>query len=140
MSDASPNNWNEKIIEEFRANEGQVGGPFAGASLLLLTTTGAKTGRRVTSPLMYNTDGDRLVIFASKGGAPTHPAWYHNLQAHPEVTLEVGTERFEAHAVVVTGEERERLFNQQAAQSPQFAQYQANTSRMIPVITLERVS
>ncbi len=139
MSDESANNWNEKIIEEFRANGGKVGGMFAGANLLLLTTTGARTGRRLTSPLMYNTDGDRLVVFGSKGGAPSHPAWYHNLLANPRVTVEVGTETFEAQAVPVTGEERDRLFNQQAAQSPQFAEYQANTPRTIPVITLERV-
>jgi deazaflavin-dependent oxidoreductase (nitroreductase family) len=139
MSDASPNSWNDKIIEEFRANEGKVGGMFAGASLLLLTTTGAKTGRRLTSPLMYGTEGDRLLVFASKGGAPSHPAWYHNLLANPQVTVEVGTETFEARAVPVTGEERDRLYSQQAAQRPQFAEYQANTSRTIPVIALERV-
>ncbi len=139
MSDAPANNWNEKIIEEFRANSGKVGGMFAGANLLLLTTTGARTGRRLTSPLMYNTDGDRLVVFGSKGGAPSHPAWYHNLLANPRVTVEVGTDTFEAQAVPVTGEERDRLYSQQAAQSPQFAEYQANTPRTIPVITLERV-
>jgi deazaflavin-dependent oxidoreductase (nitroreductase family) len=139
MSDDSPNNWNQKIIDEFRANEGKVGGMFAGAPLLLLTTTGAKTGRRLTSPLMYNTDGDRLLVFASKGGAPSNPAWYHNLQANPDVTVEVGTDTFEARAVVVTGEERDRLYSHHAGQFPQFAEYQANTDRTIPVIALERV-
>jgi deazaflavin-dependent oxidoreductase (nitroreductase family) len=139
MSDASPNNWNQKIIDEFRANAGKVGGMFAHADLLLLTTTGAKTGRRLTSPLMYNTDGDRLLVFASKGGAPSNPAWYHNLLANPQVTVEVGTETFEARAVPVTGEERDRLYSHHAAQYPQFAEYQTKTSRTIPVIALERV-
>jgi deazaflavin-dependent oxidoreductase (nitroreductase family) len=138
MSDPSPNGFNQRIIEEFRSNGGKVGGMFAGAPMLLLTTTGAKTGRQLTSPLMYNTDGDRLLIFASKGGAPSHPAWYHNLLAHPQVTVEVGTETFEANAVPVTGEERDRLYAHHASQFPQFAQYQANTTRLIPVIALER--
>lgn len=139
MSNASPNEWNQAIIEEFRANGGKVGGQFEGAPLLLLTTTGAKTGRRLTSPLMYNTDGDRLLIFASKGGAPTNPAWYHNLVANPRVTLEVGTETFDAMATVLHGEERDRLFQRHAEQFPGFAEYQANTTRTIPVIALERV-
>ena len=140
MTNANPNDWNQGVIAEFRANEGKVGGPFAGASLLLLTTTGAKTGRRLTSPLVYGTDGDRIVVFASKGGAPTHPDWYHNLVANPEVTVERGTESFTARATVVTGEERDRLYATQAAQAPQFAEYQAKTTRQIPVVVLERVS
>lgn len=139
MSNASPTDWNQAIIAEFRANSGKVGGQLAGAPLLLLTTTGAKTGRRLTSPLMYNTDGNRLLIFASKGGAPTNPAWYHNLVANPGVTLEVGTETFDATATVVQGDERDRLFARHAAQYPGFAEYQANTTRTIPVIALERV-
>ncbi len=140
MTNASPNDWNQAVIAEFRANSGKVGGQFAGAPLLLLTTTGAKTGRRLTSPLMYNTDGDRLLIFASKAGAPTNPAWYHNLVANPKVTLEVGAETFDATATVVQGGERDRLFARHAAQYPGFAEYQANTTRTIPVIALERVS
>ncbi len=140
MTNASPNDWNQAVIAEFRANSGKVGGQFAGAPLLLLTTTGAKTGRRLTSPLMYNTEEDRLLIFASKAGAPTNPAWYHNLVANPKVTLEVGAETFDATATVLHGEERDRLFARHAAQYPGFADYQANTTRTIPVIALERVS
>jgi deazaflavin-dependent oxidoreductase (nitroreductase family) len=139
VSNTSPTDWNQAIIAEFRANGGKVGGPFEGAPLLLLTTTGAKTGRRLTTPVLYNTDGQRLLIFASKGGAPTHPAWYHNLVANPRVTLEVGTETFEATATVLHGEERDRLFARHAAQYPGFAEYQAKTTRTIPVIALERV-
>ncbi len=140
MTNGSPNDWNQAVIAEFRANNGKVGGQFEGAPLLLLTTTGAKTGRRLTSPVMYNTDGDRLLIFASKAGAPANPAWYHNLVANPKVTLEVGAETFDATATVLHGEERDRLFARQAAQYPGFAEYQANTTRTIPVIALERVS
>ena len=134
-----PNDFNRRIIEEFRANGGKVGGQFAGAPMLLLTTTGAKTGRRHTTPVMYNTDGDRLLVFASKGGAPTNPAWYHNLVAHPTVTVEVGTETLEARATVLTGEERDVQFNRQAAKYPGFAEYQEKTTRTIPVVALERV-
>jgi len=140
MSNPAPNDWNQSIIAEFRANAGKVGGPFAGGSLLLLTTTGAKTGRRLTSPVMYSSDGDRLLVFASKAGAPTHPDWYHNLIANPEVTVEQGTETFNARAVVVTGEERDRLYAEQATRSPQFAEYQTKTTRQIPVVALERIS
>src|SRR5436305_14333261 len=139
MSNASPSNWNQATIDEFRANGGQVGGMWAGRPLLLLTTTGAKTGRRLTSPLMYNTDGDRLLIFASKAGAPTNPAWYHNLVANPRVTLEVGSETFDATATVLHGEERDRLFQRHADQFPGFAEYQANTTRTRPDIALQRV-
>jgi deazaflavin-dependent oxidoreductase (nitroreductase family) len=130
--------FNQNIIAEFRANAGKVGGPFAGRPMLLLTTTGAKSGQPRTSPLVYTTDGDRLVVIASKGGAPTNPAWYHNLLANPEVTLEVGTERFPARATVATGQERERLFAAQAALMPGFADYQRKTTRQLPVITFER--
>ncbi len=141
MSDANttPNNWNQNIINEFRTNGGKAGGQFAGLPLLLLTTTGAKTGRQLTNPLMYNTDGDRLLVFASKGGAPTNPDWYHNLVANPQVTVEVGTEKFNATAVVVTGEERDKFFQRHADQFPQFAEYERNTTRKIPVIVLERL-
>jgi deazaflavin-dependent oxidoreductase (nitroreductase family) len=136
---ADPNvDFNAGVIAEFRANGGKVGGPFAGAPLVLLTTTGAKTGRRLTTPLMYTTDGDRVIVIASKGGAPTSPAWYHNLVANPKVTVEIGGESYEANAVVPTGAERDRLYSQQAEQLPQFAEYQANTTRTIPVVALER--
>ncbi|MEO7409864.1 MAG: nitroreductase family deazaflavin-dependent oxidoreductase [Sphingomicrobium sp.] len=140
MSDNSPNNWNENLINEFRANGGKVAGMFAGASLLLLTTTGARTGRRLTSPLMYGMDSERIMIFASKAGAPTNPDWYHNLVANPRVTVEMGTETFEADALVTEGDERDRLFTRHAEKSPQFAEYQANTTRKIPVVALVRVS
>jgi deazaflavin-dependent oxidoreductase (nitroreductase family) len=128
--------FNTKIIEEFRANGGKVGGPFAGAPLVLVTTTGAKTGATRTTPLVYLPDGDRIVIFASKGGAPTNPAWYHNLVAHPEATAEVGGETRRVRAEVLTGEERDRLFAEQARRMPNFAQYAANTTRVIPVVAL----
>ena len=131
------NDWNSKIIEEFHANGGKVGGPFEGAPLLLLTTTGAKSGQRRTTPLVYMPDGDRMIIFASKAGAPTNPDWYHNLVAHPQVTVEVGTETFEVKSVVITGEERDRLYAQQAARNPGFAEYETKTTRLIPVIALE---
>jgi deazaflavin-dependent oxidoreductase (nitroreductase family) len=130
--------FNQNVVAEFRANAGKVGGPFAGRPMLLLTTTGARSGQPRTSPLVYSTDGDRLVVIASKGGAPTNPAWYHNLLASPEVTLEVGTERFPARATVATGQERERLFAAQAALMPGFADYQRKTTRQLPVITFER--
>lgn len=136
MPDA--NDWNTQIIEEFHANAGKVGGPFAGATLLLLTTTGAKSGKRRVNPLVYLADGERLIIFASKAGAPTNPDWYYNLLAHPKATVEVGTETFEVNAVEIHGEERDELYARQARVSPQFGQYQANTSRKIPVIALER--
>jgi deazaflavin-dependent oxidoreductase (nitroreductase family) len=133
-----PNDFNRAIIEEFRANAGKVGGPFEGATVLLLTTTGAKTGRRGTTPLVYSKDGDRLVIAASKAGAPTNPAWYHNLVAHPTVTVEVGTDSYEARAAVTAGAERDRLYAQHAKLNPGFAEYQKNTTRVIPIVTLER--
>ena len=132
------NDFNQRIIEEFRANGGTVGGRFAGAPMLLLTTTGARSGRQHTTPLVYLPDGDRYIIFASKGGAPTHPDWYHNLVAQPEVTAEVGTETIAVRAVVLTGEERDRLYAKQAALRPAFGEYQEKTSRRIPVVALER--
>jgi deazaflavin-dependent oxidoreductase (nitroreductase family) len=132
--------FNERVIAEFRANGGQVGGSFAGRPMLLLTTTGARTGRERTIPLVYTQDGDDIVVIASKGGAPTHPDWYHNLRANPLVTVEVGTERYQARARVAEGEERARLYAAQAAIMPFFAKYQQETTRQIPVIVLERVS
>jgi deazaflavin-dependent oxidoreductase (nitroreductase family) len=134
------NDFNQSLIEEFRANDGKVSGPFVGAPLLLLTTTGAKTGREHTTPVVYARDGDRLLVFGSKAGAPTHPAWYHNLVANPTVTVELPGERFEARAVVLEGDERDRLFDAQKAAMPGFADYERKTSRTIPVIALERVS
>ena len=133
---ASMNDRNLRVIEEFRSNGGKVGGGFAGAPLLLLSTSGARTGQRRTNPLMYLRDGDRLVVFASKGGAPTNPDWYHNLVANPGVTVEVGTETFEAEAVVVIGEERDRLYSRQAELFPQFGEYAQRATRRIPVVAL----
>jgi deazaflavin-dependent oxidoreductase (nitroreductase family) len=130
--------FNRKIIDEFRANGGKVGGDFAGAPMVLLTTTGAKTGRRLTSPLVHTTDGDDLVVIASKGGAPNHPAWYHNLKANPTVTVEVGDEEYEATAVITEGEERQRLFDAQAEMMPNFKEYQEATTRVIPVVRRRR--
>ena len=136
MPDA--HDWNRSIIEEFRANGGKVGGPFEGRPLLLLHTVGAKTGRVRTNPLAYMVDGERLVIFASKAGAPTNPDWYHNLLAHPEVTVEVGTETFPVRAKEVTGAERDELWERQVALIPSFREYEEKTMRTIPVIALER--
>lgn len=131
--------FNKKIIEEFRANQGKVGGMFAGMNLLLLTTQGAKTGKESIVPVAYTKDGDRLVVVASKGGAPTNPGWYYNLVAHPEITVEVGIDTFKARATEVTGEERERLFDQHAKHYPAFNDYKAKTTRVIPVFILEKI-
>ena len=130
--------FNTQVIEEFRANGGKVGGMFEGAPMLLLTTTGAKSGQPRIAPLVYTTDGDRIVIIASKGGAPTNPDWYHNIAAHPDVTVEVGTETFPARAEITPEPERTRLFDAQAAIMPGFRDYQNNTSRVIPVVTISR--
>ena|SRR2546421_8271485 len=130
------NEFNRAIIEEFRANDGKVGGSFEGAPVLLLTSTGARSGQRRTTPLMYMPDGERMVIFASKGGAPTNPAWYHNLRANPSATVEVGTDTVDVDAAVTSGEERERLFKRQAELYPQFAEYAEKTTREIPVLAL----
>ena len=132
------NAFNRQLIEEFRANGGKVGGMFAGAPLLLLTTTGAKSGQQRVAPLAYTTDNGCLVVIASKGGAPTHPDWFHNLRANPEATVEVGTESYPVRATIPEGAERQRLFDQMAGQMPNFAEYQRNTTRKIPVVVLER--
>jgi deazaflavin-dependent oxidoreductase (nitroreductase family) len=134
------NGFNQDIIDQFRAHGGTiVRGQFTGRALLLLTTTGARTGRHVTSPLAYTRSGDAYVVIASKGGAPTNPDWYHNLVANPDVNVVVGAESFAARARIAEGEERERLFAAQAALMPGFADYQRKTTRQIPVVVLERV-
>jgi deazaflavin-dependent oxidoreductase (nitroreductase family) len=126
--------WNNQTIEEFRANEGKVGGAFDGAQLLLLHTTGARTGHERVNPLMYlDLDGHRYV-FASKGGADTAPDWYHNLVANPAATVEVGTEKYEATAKPLAGPERDRIYAEQARRTPQFGEYQEKTKRVIPVV------
>jgi deazaflavin-dependent oxidoreductase (nitroreductase family) len=131
---------NRDVVEQFRANGGEIKeGMFKGSPIVLLTTKGAKTGAIHTTPLVHTRDGDRYVVIASKGGAPTNPAWYHNLVANPTVTVEVGPEKFEARATVAQGQERDRLFNAQAALMPGFAAYQRNTTRRIPVVVFERL-
>jgi len=132
----SGEDFNAKIIEEFRANEGRVAGMFEGMPLLLLHHSGAKSGTPRVNPLAYQADDGRFVVFASKGGAPTHPAWYHNLKAHPQTTIEVGTETIEVTASEATGEERERLFRTQVERVPQFGDYERRTKRVIPVMVL----
>ena len=134
------NDFNQRIIEEFRANHGKVSGQFAGAPLLLLTTTGAKTGRALTKPLAYSKDGDRIVLIASFAGAPNNPAWFNNLVANPVVTVELGAERFQARATITSGAERQRLYDNQAKQMAVFVEYQKKTTRQIPVVVLERIS
>jgi deazaflavin-dependent oxidoreductase (nitroreductase family) len=130
--------FNAQIIEEFRANEGRVGGRFEGLPLLLLHHTGAKSGSRYVNPLAYQADDGRYVVFASRGGAPTNPAWYYNLTANPDTTIEVGTETIPVHAAEARGEERDRLYRTQAARVPAFAGYEQKTGgRTIPVIVLD---
>ncbi|HLI08559.1 MAG TPA: nitroreductase family deazaflavin-dependent oxidoreductase [Ktedonobacteraceae bacterium] len=132
------NDWNRRTIEEFRANGGKVGGFWEGRPLLLLTTTGAKSGQPRTRPVMYLREDDHLYVFASKGGAPTNPDWYHNLLAHPDVIVEVGNEKFNAIAQPVTGEERDKIYAKWEKMYPQFREYQEKTTRKIPVIELRR--
>jgi deazaflavin-dependent oxidoreductase (nitroreductase family) len=136
----SPNNYNQSLIEEFRATDGKVTGDFAGRPLLLLTTTGTKSGQQRVSPLVYTTDGDRIVIIASKGGAPTNPDWFRNVVANPVVTVELPGDTFQARATVAEGAERQRLYDAQAALIPAFAEYQQKTTRQIPVVVLERIA
>lgn len=133
------NQFNQDLINEFRANNGVVTGVFANRPLLLLTTTGAKSGQPRTMPLVYTTDGDRIVVIASKGGAPTSPDWYHNLLANPEATVELPGETFRVRATVAEGAERQRLYDRQAALMPAFAEYQQKTTRQIPLLILERM-
>ncbi len=139
MAADGANDFNRRVIAEFRANGGKVGPPFEGAPMILLATTGAKSGQQRVSPLVYTQDSDRIVIIASKAGAPTNPDWYYNLVANPEVTAEVGTETFKARANVLDEPERTRVFDQVSAQMPGFAEYQRNTTRIIPVVVLERL-
>lgn len=136
MADA-PHDFNARIIDEFRANAGQVGPPFEGAPLLLLHTTGAKTGLERVHPLVYQSLEGRWAIFASKAGAPDDPAWYRNLVANPAASIEVGTETVAVVARTVEGEERDELWERQKAQMPGFADYEAATTRTIPVVVLD---
>ena len=138
MSDV--NDWNRQIIEEFRANSGKVGGQFEGAPLLLLHSTGAKSGQARVNPVMYQADGDNYVVFASKAGAPTSPDWYHNLVANSRASVEVGDQTVNVVAKVVEGDTRERLWSLQKELYPGFADYESKTSRQIPVVVLEPAS
>jgi deazaflavin-dependent oxidoreductase (nitroreductase family) len=131
--------WNSKIIDEFRANGGKVGGQFAGAPLLLLHSTGAKSGLERINPTMYLPDGDRYLVFATKGGATTNPDWYHNLKANPRATIEVGDKTIEVIAEDLIGQERTQMYDKQASLYSGFATYQENTDRVIPVVALTPV-
>ncbi len=133
----APNDPNAEVIREFRENAGKVGGPFGGASLLLLHSIGARTGEERVAPVMYKGDGDRYIIFASRAGGPRNPAWYHNLVANPEVSIEVGTETVDVVARVTEGEERAAIWEPWKAEVPVFAEYEQRTDREIPVIVLE---
>ena len=134
-----PEDFNSKIIEEFRANGGKVGGPFDGAPLLLLHTTGAKTGQERVNPMMYQKVGDGYAVFASKGGAPTNPDWYHNVLAHPRVRAEIGTDTVDLDARVADAPTRESIWAAQKSAYPGFADYEQKTTRQIPVVILEPV-
>lgn len=135
MPDA--HDWNSSIVQEFRANEGRVGGPFQGAPLLLLHSVGARSGKTRVNPVMYLPLERGFAIFASKSGAPTNPDWYYNLLANPDITVEVGIESIPVQARVAVGAERERIWAEQKQQRPQFAEYEKKTNRSIPVIVLE---
>ena len=134
------NDWNQKVIEEFRANEGRVGGNFEGKTLLLLHTTGAKSQQERINPVACIRDGDRLVVVASKAGAPTHPDWYYNVVANPLVTVEVGTEKIQVRASVAEEPERTRLYEKMIEVMPGFDEYRRKTTRVIPVIVLTPVN
>jgi deazaflavin-dependent oxidoreductase (nitroreductase family) len=136
---STPADFNAQIIDEFHANEGRVGGPFEGLTLLLLHHTGAKSGQSRINPLAYQSDAGRYVIFASKAGAPSNPDWYYNLKAHPDVKIEVGTDTLDAVAEELTGEERDRIYRTQAERVPQFAEYEQKAGRVIPVGALTPV-
>lgn len=134
------NEWNKTIIQEFRANGGQVGGQFANMPLLLLHTTGAKSGQPRINPVAYLKDGNRCVVVASKAGAPSNPDWYYNIVANPEISIEVGTEQIDVVATVAGEPERTELFAKMVAKNPGFAEYEAATTRVIPVVILTPVS
>lgn len=133
------NDRNQKIIDEFRANGGKVGGPFEGKTLLLLHTKGAKSGQERINPTVYVRDGDRYVVIASKGGAPTNPSWYYNLVANPLVTVEVGKDKFQVRASVTKEPERTRLYDKMVEMMPGFDEYRKKTTRQIPVMVLTPV-
>jgi deazaflavin-dependent oxidoreductase (nitroreductase family) len=132
-------NFNQTIIDEFRANHGKVGGPFDGSPVVIITTKGAKSGQPRVNPLVGLPEDDGTIyIFASKGGAPTNPDWYHNLVANPEVQVEIGDDKYTATATEITGTARDEIFDRQKVIMPGFAEYEAGTSRVIPVVALTR--
>jgi deazaflavin-dependent oxidoreductase (nitroreductase family) len=134
-----PADFNRQIIEEFRANKGKVGGLFEGATLVLMTTVGAKSGVKRVSPVAsFFPEGDRIIVIASNGGSANHPAWYHNLLADPELSVEVGADEYKATATVIEGDERDEIFAKVVAVAPNFGEYQAKTERKIPVVALNR--
>ena len=132
--------FNKNLIADIRAHGKPTGGPFLGREVLILSTKGARSGEDRETPLVYTRDGDRYVIVASKGGAPTNPHWFHNLRAHPEVTVETGGEKFKARAKVIDDDEYERLYQHHASINPGFHEYRTKTTRKIPVIVLERLN
>jgi deazaflavin-dependent oxidoreductase (nitroreductase family) len=134
------NAFNSALITEFRATGGKLSGDFEGGRILLLTTTGRKTGQNRTTPLAYVRVNERIFVIASMGGAPKNPAWYGNLVAHPEVTVEMRGESYAARALVMTGDERDSLFTEAARKIPQFAEYQKSTTRAIPIVELQRLT
>jgi deazaflavin-dependent oxidoreductase (nitroreductase family) len=139
---SEPTDFNQKIVEEFRANNGKVGGPFEYLPLVLLHHTGAKSGIERVNPVAYQRiDDDAVAIFASKGGAPTNPDWYHNLVANPNARIEIGTQRYDVTARVATGDERQRIWEAQKEAFPNFAEYETTSGdREIPVVVLDKVT
>ena len=135
---SEPSGWNQKIIEEFRSNAGKVGGYFEGAPMILIHHIGARSGSERVNPLVYLPDGEDMIIAATKGGSPTNPDWYHNLKAHPRITVEVGSGTFPVEAREVTGEERAKLWSRLVAMRPGFAEYETKTSRAFPMFRLTR--
>lgn len=135
---ADTGDFNTTIIEEFRANGGRLGGQFEGAPILLLHSTGAKSGKERVNPMMYRKVGDQMAVFASKAGAPTNPDWYHNLLAHPATTIEIGTDTVPVVARVAEGDERTEIWEKQKKDAPGFADYEKGTTRQIPVVILEK--
>ncbi|MGI0092447.1 MAG: nitroreductase family deazaflavin-dependent oxidoreductase [Nitrososphaerales archaeon] len=134
MSENNPVDWNASVIAEFRNNHGKVGGTFEGSPLLLIHHKGARSGKSRVNPVMYLKDGDRYLVFASRGGADVNPDWFHNLKAHPEAQIEVGDDTIEVHVEEIRGPERDKLYARQASLYPQFADYQRKTKRIIPII------
>ena len=132
------NDFNQQVIAEFRANGGKVGGPFEGRPMILMTTKGAKSGAERTTPVMYLAEGNDVYVFASFAGAEHSPAWYHNMVAHPNITAEIGTEKFAAVATEVDRAERDRIYAKMAALYPNFAEYEQKTTRVIPVVKISR--